>query len=286
MIPRTYGSSTEQYQPLTREETIDLTNKVRLCSSELREQALEEIIKRNRGLVASQAKQYAHFGYPFEDLMQDGNIGLIIAAQKFNPNFDTRFSTYATWWIKQAMLKSLHDNMRIIRVPAYIQELQTKIIKTIDYLLQNGSEPSTENICQRLKDAYNGKVSIKQVKTALQLPEENRTTSINEKVGGDGDTNLEYFIPNPKSEDPSKSIMVSDFRDKVQQAVGGLSPKEQLVLNLRYGLIDDEQRTIIDIASITGLTDQGVRIVMNRALKKLRRNKNLVELNHHQKIFK
>lgn len=230
------------------------------------QQAREHLIRANIRLVVSIAKNYRGRGLHFLDLIQNGNIGLMKAADKFDPDRGTKFSTYATWWIRQSIMRSIRNDSRTIRLPVHIQAKMNKIFKTGARLTQMlGRNATPEEIAEEmgLKPDY----VRKHLGYALNPRSLNKP--IDDHWDGEGSTSLEDFIENPK-DDPVRTAEECILEDLVTEILEHLTPREERILRLRFGLGDDYQpHTLEEIARMFDLTRERIRQIEEKALRRL-----------------
>lgn len=227
------------------------------------DEAKRELIQSNLRLVVSIAKKYVNRGILFLDLIQEGNIGLIKSISKFEYKLGYKFSTYATWWIKQAITRAIADQSRIIRIPVHIVELINKFKKTSRELYNElGREPSIEEQAERMKCSPE---KILEIKELILEP-----LSLDLTVGDD-DSQLGSFIEDKDSQEPEDVVFLKMLHDQITHVLKDLSEKEQIVIKLRFGLDDGIPRTLEEIGKYLKMTRERVRQIEEKALIKLRK---------------
>ena len=225
--------------------------------------AREHLIRANSRLVISVAKKYIGRGVPFLDLIQEGNIGLIRAANKFNYQLGHKFSTYATWWIRQAVTRAIADQSRTIRVPVHMGDQINKLLRTSHRLTQElGREPTSEELANAM--------DIPTRKAEEMLRVARRPLSLEMPTDDDGESELGDFIEDEESTAPDEEVTSAMLRELLQDILQDLPPREVRILQLRYGLVDGETYTLEEVGKKLGVTRERVRQIEAQALSRLR----------------
>lgn len=233
-------------------------------SSQGDEAARHRLAEGNLRLVVSLAKHYTGRGVPFLDLIQEGNMGLMRAAEKYDYTKENRFSTYAAWWIKEAMQRAVDQQSREIRVPVHVAENMKKVQKAQKELQQAlGRDPVPEEIAEKLKDKSVDEV--KEILTYLQNP-----VSLETPVGEDGENSLGDMVEDKSEATPDEALNVLARKEEVSDLLNSLNEREQKVIRLRYGLEDGQTHTLEEIGEMMGVTRERVRQIEARAMEKLR----------------
>ncbi len=271
---KVYLKDIGQFSLLTGEEEAILAQRM----AEGDEEAKKRLSEANLRLVVSIAKRYVGRGMHFLDLIQEGNMGLLRAVEKFDHSKGFRFSTYATWWIRQAITRAISDKGREIRLPVHMYETINKLTRATRGLIQDlGRDPTDEEVAEKMQ------VSVERVREIQRIALE--PVTINKEIGDDGETTLIELIKDVNTPEPQEVASDSVLKEELIQVLQTLAPREERVLRLRYGLDDGRPRTLEEVGKQFSVTRERIRQIEAKALRKLRhpvKNKRLRDFVDHQ----
>jgi len=259
---RMYLREIGRIQLLTADEEIELARQI-VNGGNKGQIAKRKLVQANLRLVVSIAKKYVGRGMLFLDLIQEGNLGLIRAAEKFDHERGYKFSTYATWWIRQAITRAIADQARTIRIPVHMVETINKLKKVTRKLAQDLSRKPTE---EELSEAMG--ITINKLREIIKVAQE--PLSLETPIGKEEDSRLGDFIEDKEADAPVMTVAHELLREDLAEVLSSLSPRERDVLRLRFGMDDGRQRTLEEVGQLFGVTRERIRQIEAKALRKLR----------------
>ena len=226
-------------------------------------EAARELVMAHLRFVVHIAKGYTGYGLPLSDLIQEGNIGLMKAVDKFEYRRGYKFSTYATWWIRQAITRAIADQARTIRIPVHMIETITKLIRTSRYLVQElGREPTPEEIAEKME------MPVEKVRKVLKIAKE--PISLETPIGEEEDSHLGDFIEDKRIMSPADAVIAMNLSEQTRKVLGTLTPREEKVLRMRFGIGEKSDHTLEEVGQDFFVTRERIRQIEAKALRKLR----------------
>ncbi|MBI5873441.1 MAG: sigma-70 family RNA polymerase sigma factor [Candidatus Omnitrophica bacterium] len=245
---------------LTAKEEIDLSKRAKKGDAAAR----DRMIRANLRLVINIAKKYMHLGIPLMDLIEEGNVGLMKAVEKFNPKKGFRFSTYAAWWIKQGITRSVFDQSRTVRIPVYVNELLTKYKKTNERLMGKLKRVPTDTEVARVMRVTIDKIT--KIRSTVT-----KTSSLDAPIDEEGGNEIIDLVEDKSSANPETELNNFFTKERLTGLLDLVNVREHEVLNLRFGLVDGKQHTLADVSKKMGVSRERIRQIEENALKKLKK---------------
>lgn len=258
---RAYLKDIRPLELLTAKQEIELANRIRRGDTKAR----RHMILANLRLVINIAKRYSHLGVPLLDLIEEGNLGLMKAVTKYNPQKGFRFSTYAAWWIRQYITRAIANQGKTVRIPVYMTEVLSKFKRVTEELTQKyGRRPTTRELARRMR------LPIKRIERLQELVTSSQTTSLETPVGEEGETEMIDLIQDNASRSPQEDVTQFLQHEGIEALLKHMSERERRIITLRYGLEDGVSRTLGETSKQFGITRERVRQIEAVAIRKLR----------------
>ena len=255
---------------LSRDDEVEVARRIDAGGADC-DLAKATLVNANLRLVVSIAKQYTYRGIPLSDLIQEGNIGLMKATEKFDHTRGFKFSTYASWWIRQSIIRAVESQVRTIRIPIYKLEVVNKVHQLQKDLFQElGREPTMYEIATRLG------VEVEKLEGLMKLTRE--PVSLDAPVTGDSESTVGEFVENTASDCPSDNIEETALREEIEEVLASLTPREEKVVRMRYGIGEPTQYSLEEIGAQFCLTRERIRQIEIKALRKLRHHRHRAQL--------
>ena len=260
---RMYLKEIGKIKLLTPEEELEVAKKMAEGTEEEQAAARKRMSEANLRLVVSIAKRYVGRGMQLLDLIQEGNLGLMKAVEKFDYTKGYKFSTYATWWIRQSITRAIADQARTIRIPVHMVETINRVLRTSHSMVQKlGREPTTTEIAQELH------MEVPKVEEILKIAQE--PVSLETPIGEEEDSHLGDFIQDDEASQPSEEASYTLLREQLEEVLSTLTPREEQVLRMRFGLMDGKPHTLEEVGKEFDVTRERIRQIESKALRKLR----------------
>ena len=260
---RMYLKEIGKIKLLSPEEELEVAKKMVEGSEQEKDAARKRMSEANLRLVVSIAKRYVGRGMQLLDLIQEGNLGLMKAVEKFDYTKGYKFSTYATWWIRQSITRAIADQARTIRIPVHMVETINRVLRTSHSMVQKlGREPTTTEIAQELH------MEVSKVEEILKIAQE--PVSLETPIGEEDDSHLGDFIQDDEASQPSEEASYTLLREQLEEVLSTLTPREEQVLRMRFGLVDGKPHTLEEVGKEFDVTRERIRQIESKALRKLR----------------
>ncbi len=263
---------------LTAEEEFDLAQKIIHGKAKESQRAKDKMAESNMRLVVSIAKRYSGRGLDFLDLIQEGNTGLLRAVEKFDPDKGFKFSTYATWWIRQAITRAIADQARTIRIPVHMVETINKVMRTQRKMTQElNREPSTEELAKQME------MEPEKIEYVMKIKQD--IASLDASIGKDGDEDsvLGDFIEDEDRISPEESVAMQLLKEQIASILSSLSDREQKIVKMRFGIGGGKTHTLEEVGAEFSVTRERIRQIEAKALTKLRKHKDMKKLHDYLK---